>query len=38
VSGGDTAAFEELIKRIKLNIEKMTRLEKNKFMRERIYY
>ena len=31
-------AYERLIQIIKRFIEKMTRLEKNKYMRERIYY
>jgi hypothetical protein len=37
-TGENDAAFIELTKKIKTNIEKMTRLEKNKYMRERIYY
>jgi hypothetical protein len=37
-TGENDQAFIDLIKKIKTYIEKMTRLEKNKYMRERIYY
>ena len=37
-ASAEQQAYEQLVQTIKVFIEKMTRLHKNKYMRERLYY